>query len=78
MHGRTGGTPPALKAKDLAAANALLQDPEITVLPAQLWLDRRGQVPAQASRAAVRPAADGGRGSRRHAQAPGNVKGPAS
>ena len=30
--GRTGGRPPALKAKDLAAAKALLQDPEITVL----------------------------------------------
>ena len=29
--GRTGGRPPALKAKDLAAAKALLQDPEITV-----------------------------------------------
>jgi DNA invertase Pin-like site-specific DNA recombinase len=30
--GRTGGRPPALKAKDLAAAKALLQDPGITVL----------------------------------------------
>ena len=30
--GRTGGRPPALKAKDLAAAKALLQNPEITVL----------------------------------------------
>ncbi len=29
--GRTGGRPPALKAKDLAAAKAMLQDPEITV-----------------------------------------------
>ena len=29
--GRTGGRPPALKAKDLAAAKALLRDPEITV-----------------------------------------------
>src|SRR5215217_6148019 len=29
--GRTGGRPPALKAKDLAVARALLQDPEITV-----------------------------------------------
>ena len=29
--GRTDGRPPALKAKDLAAAKALLQDPEITV-----------------------------------------------
>ena len=29
--GRTGGRPPALEAKDLAAAKALLQDPEITV-----------------------------------------------
>jgi DNA invertase Pin-like site-specific DNA recombinase len=30
--GRTGGRPPALKAKDLAVAKALLKDPEITVL----------------------------------------------
>ena len=30
--GRKGGRPPALKAKDLAAAKALLKDPEITVL----------------------------------------------
>ena len=30
--GRTGGRPPALKAKDLAAAKALLLDPEITVV----------------------------------------------
>jgi DNA invertase Pin-like site-specific DNA recombinase len=30
--GRLGGRPPALVAKDLAAARALLQDPEITVL----------------------------------------------
>ena len=30
--GRTGGRPPALKAKDLAAARALLKDPGITVL----------------------------------------------
>src|SRR5688500_6336174 len=29
--GRTGGRPPALKAKDIAAAKALLKDPEITV-----------------------------------------------
>ena len=29
---RTGGRPPALKAKDLAAAKALLLDPEITVV----------------------------------------------
>ncbi len=29
--GRLGGRPPALNAKDLAAANALLRDPEITV-----------------------------------------------
>ena len=29
--GRTGGRPPALKAKDIAAAKALLRDPEITV-----------------------------------------------
>ena len=29
--GRTGGRPPALKAKDLAAAKAMLRDPEITV-----------------------------------------------
>jgi len=29
--GRTGGRPPALQAKDLAVARALLQDPEITV-----------------------------------------------
>src|SRR4051812_8940469 len=29
--GRTGGRPPALEAKDLAAAKALLQDPGITV-----------------------------------------------
>ena len=29
--GRTGGRPPALKPKDLAAAKALLRDPEITV-----------------------------------------------
>ena len=28
----TGGRPPALKAKDLAAAKALLRDPEITVV----------------------------------------------
>ena len=28
---RTGGRPPALEAKDLAAAKALLRDPEITV-----------------------------------------------
>ena len=32
MRGRTGGRPPALKAKDLAAANSLLKDPEITVV----------------------------------------------
>ena len=30
--GRTGGRPPALKPKDLAAAKAMLQDPGITVL----------------------------------------------
>ena len=30
--GRTGGRPPALKAKDLAAARAMLKDPEITVV----------------------------------------------
>jgi DNA invertase Pin-like site-specific DNA recombinase len=30
--GRTGGRPPALEAKDLAAAKAMLKDPEITVL----------------------------------------------
>jgi DNA invertase Pin-like site-specific DNA recombinase len=30
--GRTGGRPPALKAKDLAAAKAMLKDPETTVL----------------------------------------------
>ena len=30
--GRTGSRPPALKAKDLAVAKALLQDPGITVL----------------------------------------------
>ena len=29
--GRKGGRPPALKAKDLAAAKALLRDPAITV-----------------------------------------------
>lgn len=29
--GRTGGRPPAMKAADLAAARALLRDPEITV-----------------------------------------------
>jgi DNA invertase Pin-like site-specific DNA recombinase len=29
--GRTGGRPPALKPKDLAAARAMLQDPGITV-----------------------------------------------
>ena len=29
--GRLGGRPPALKAKDLAAAKAMLKDPEITV-----------------------------------------------
>jgi DNA invertase Pin-like site-specific DNA recombinase len=29
--GRLGGRPPALVAKDLAAAKAMLQDPEITV-----------------------------------------------
>ena len=29
--GRTGGRPPALKTKDLAAAKAMLKDPEITV-----------------------------------------------
>ena len=29
--GRTGGRPPALKAKDLAAAKAMLKDPQITV-----------------------------------------------
>ena len=29
--GRTGGRPPALEAKDIAAAKALLRDPEITV-----------------------------------------------
>ena len=29
--GRTGGRPPALKAKDLTMAKALLKDPEITV-----------------------------------------------
>jgi DNA-binding transcriptional ArsR family regulator len=31
IRGRTGGGPPALKAKDLAAAAALLKNPEITV-----------------------------------------------
>ena len=30
--GRVGGRPPALKAKDLAAAKAMLKDPEITVV----------------------------------------------
>ena len=30
--GRVGGRPPALAAKDLAAAKAMLKDPEITVL----------------------------------------------
>src|SRR6476620_4407441 len=30
--GRTGGRPPALKPKDIAAAKALLKDPEITVV----------------------------------------------
>ena len=30
--GRTGGRPPALKPKDIAAAKALLRDPEITVV----------------------------------------------
>ena len=30
--GRIGGRPPALEAKDLAAAKAMLQDPEITVV----------------------------------------------
>src|SRR3954449_7551856 len=30
--GRTGGRPPALKPKDLAAAKAMLQDPGITVV----------------------------------------------
>ena len=30
--GRLGGRPPALVAKDLAAAKAMLQDPEITVV----------------------------------------------
>jgi len=29
--GRTGGRPPALSAKDISAAKALLSDPEITV-----------------------------------------------
>ena len=29
---KTAGRPPALKAKDLAAAKALLKDPEITVV----------------------------------------------
>jgi hypothetical protein len=29
--GRTGGRPPALSAKDIAAAKAMLADPEITV-----------------------------------------------
>lgn len=32
--GRTGGRPPAMKATDLAAARALLRDPEITVADA--------------------------------------------
>lgn len=32
--GRTGGRPPAMKAADLAAARALLRDPEITVADA--------------------------------------------
>lgn len=31
VRGRLGGRPPALTAKDLAAAKALLRDPEITV-----------------------------------------------
>lgn len=30
--GRTGGRPPALEPKDIAAAKALLKDPEITVV----------------------------------------------
>jgi DNA invertase Pin-like site-specific DNA recombinase len=30
--GRLGGRPPALQAKDLAVAKAMLKDPEITVL----------------------------------------------
>ena len=29
--GRTGGRPPALEAKDIVAAKAMLRDPEITV-----------------------------------------------
>jgi DNA invertase Pin-like site-specific DNA recombinase len=31
VRGRRGGRPPALLAKDLAAAKAMLKDPEITV-----------------------------------------------
>ncbi len=38
-HGRTGGRLPALKAKDLAAAKAMLKDPQITVVEIAKRLD---------------------------------------
>src|SRR6476659_9616899 len=39
--GRLGGRPPALEAKDLAAAKALLKDPGITVAEVARHLDRK-------------------------------------
>ena len=50
--GRTGGRPPALKAKDLAAAKAMLQDPEITVA-------RGGQAPGRGGLDPLPPSAAG-------------------
>ena len=38
VRGRKGGRPPALAAKDLAAAKAMLRDPEITVSEIARWL----------------------------------------
>ena len=47
--GRTGGRPPALEAKDLAAAKALLQDPEITVVRGRQTPGRGGLDPLSPS-----------------------------
>ena len=65
-HVAAGGRPPALKAKDLAAAKALLRDPEITVVQVA---KRLGVAASTLYRhlPRARTAADGGRGRGRHA-----------
>ena len=40
--GRLGGRPPALRAKDLAAAKAMLRDPELTVTEIDMRFEVRG------------------------------------